>query len=84
MNNVLKWIFYDGVSIQKIYRRTPMIEELEGIWKETVIAYRGICLEELRKTTIAFSQDTWYSGLNLNLAPPNFLSEAIQPCQPAQ
>jgi hypothetical protein len=76
MNYILKWNLYDGVSVQNICSRTLMIEELEGIWKETVIAYRRICLEELR-TTNAFSEDSWYPGRNLNLAPPDFLSEAV-------
>jgi hypothetical protein len=58
VNYILKWIFYVCVDVQKIYLRTPMIEGLEGIWKETAIAYREICLE-LRKSTNAFSQDNW-------------------------
>jgi hypothetical protein len=37
----------------------------------------GIFLEKLSKTTVNFSQDTWYPIRNLNEAPPEYKSEAL-------
>jgi hypothetical protein len=53
-------LFYDTSSIE--ITQHQMIDELERLWKEIVMAYLrhypGICLEGLRKKTKNLTQDS--------------------------
>jgi hypothetical protein len=49
-----------------------MNNEFKRIWKEAIVAYPGICLEGLRKSTKKLSQDSRSLGRDLNLSPPEY------------
>jgi hypothetical protein len=60
-------LFYDASIIKTLYRRMVrylMNQELEGVWKEVVVAMLQprLSLEELSPKMEMFSQDRQYSG----------------------
>jgi hypothetical protein len=73
------WAIYDTQYPQYTALNDRMADELEEIWKETVVAksryHSGIHLEGLRKTTKNLVQDDRCPGPNRE--PPEYQSRAL-------
>jgi hypothetical protein len=54
-----------------------VVSDPVSAWKETVLAYQGICLEGLRKTTKALSQYSLYVCLDSNRTPSEHKRQAL-------
>jgi hypothetical protein len=61
-----------------------MVLELERIWKEVGVAYPGIRMEGLNKTTQKFSEDSRCPGRDPNREPTDYKSGALRLCQHAR